>query len=190
MNTNFIINTIGKTLAVAGVLLFSFACKNNIEEVQQYSETRDTAQIIQEHVEIIHTRFGKKEGMMKAPLLKQYAAEEETFVYEFPEGIEIEMYEKDGSISASIKADYSIYKENEGIWIGRYNVVAVNEEGKKLSTEYMVWDRNKKTISSDQFVTFESGSQTFYGDGFVSDEKMENIEMTKGSGHVFLDSDE
>ena len=90
---------------------------------------------------------------------------------EFPEGIEIQIFEKDGQLSTTMRADRGYYIQQENLMKGVGNVQVHNViKEQKLQSEELFWDRNKKTIYTEKFVRVQNGGTFSYGSGFEADE--------------------
>ena len=174
-----------------GVFVFITSCENDIQEVRELTIRQDSAVVSAEIVEISYTTNGKINALMKAPKLNRYLLEDEKPYLEFPEGMQMFFYNDSGNVSSSIKSNYSIYYEEEGKWIAKYDVEAVNDKGEKLNTEYLVWLRAKEEISSDQFVKITTTDGIIYGDdGFVSNQSFTKWEVINGRGILNIDTDD
>ncbi len=172
--------TFAKALFV-GALVFIFAsCQNNMQEVNALTVKNDSAQMIGLDVELTRSIKGFINVRMKAKKVRQLNAEDN--VFEFPEGIEMEMYDTLGHITSQMSAEYSTYNDKDGIWEAKNNVDVSNDKGDRLNTEYLVWDRGKGTIETNQFVKITSKDGVIYGDGLVSDQNFDNWEVINGRG--------
>ena len=173
-----------------GVFIFLISsCENDIQKVRELTAKQDSALIIAQKVEINYTTYGIKTVLMKTPELRKYSEKNEESYIEFPKGIKMYFYDKDGKVSSTLKANYSIYYEEEGRWIAKYDVEAINKKGERLNTEYLIWLRDKQTISSDQFVKITTNDGIIYGDnGFTSDQTFSNWEVINGRGTLNINS--
>lgn len=170
--------------------MFFTNCENDIEKVKELTARQDSAIVSARNIEIKYTTKGKKDLLMQAPLYLQFYKSEEDVQHEFPEGIKMFFYDDNGNITSSIKANYSIYYEKKGIWEAKYDVVAVNEKNEQLNTEYLIWDQNEETISSDQFVKMTTEDGIIYGDGFESNQKLTSWEVVNGRGVINIEDPE
>jgi len=90
---------------------------------------------------------------------------------EFPEGIEIQIFEKDGQLSTTIRADRGYFLKQENTFKGEGNVQVHNLiKDQKLQSEELFWEPNKKKIYTKKFVRIQSGGNFSYGSGFEADE--------------------
>ncbi|MFA6402273.1 MAG: LPS export ABC transporter periplasmic protein LptC [Salinivirgaceae bacterium] len=179
-----LLNIFVRTPLLLGVLVFLWGCENDIEKVKELTAKQDSAIVSARNIEMIYTTKGIYNVLMKAPLLNRYIEEKQKTYLEFPEGVSLFFYDEKGKVTSTLKANYSIYYEDEGRWIARYDVVAVNDKGETLNTEYLIWLQKEKTISSDQFVKVSTADGVLYGDGFVSDQTFSSYEIINNRGEI------
>lgn len=90
---------------------------------------------------------------------------------EFPEGVEIQIFEKDGQLSTTLRADRGYLLKQENIFKGVGNVQVHNLlKDQKLQSEELFWEPNKKIIYTEKFVRVQNGGTFSYGSGFEADE--------------------
>jgi LPS export ABC transporter protein LptC len=111
---------------------------------------------------------------------------------EFPEGIEIQIFEKDGSLSTTIRADRGYLLKQENIFKGEGNVKVDNLiKNQKLQSEELFWDRMKKIIYTEKFVRVQNGGTFSYGSGFEADETFSTYKLKNPrDGQIELSEDE
>lgn len=171
--------------------MFLFSCENDIEQVKELTARQDSAIISAQQVKIVYTTNGKKNVVMDAPELDRYQDGKENSIIEFPKGLKMYFYDETGKETSSLRANYSIYYEKEGKWIAKYDVEAVNEDGVKLNTEYLVWLQNEALIKTDHFVKVTTNEGIIYGDdGFVSDQTFSEWEVINGRGVLNVNGNE
>lgn len=180
-----------KTPYLLGVFVFFVACENDIQEVRDLTLKQDSAIVSAINVEINYSTNGNRTVLMKSPELLRYVNGVEKPYLEFPQGMKMFFYDDEGNITSTLKANYSIYYEEEGRWIAKYDVEAVNEEGEQLNTEYLVWLQDEEKISTDQFVKITTTDGIIYGDdGFVSNQSFTSWEVINGRGILDIETDE
>ncbi len=171
-----------------GVFMFLLGCENDIEQVKELTSKQDSAIITAKNITLIYSTEGVYKAQMDAPLLRRYVEEKKESKLYFPEGVEIQFFDAEGEKTSYIKANYSVYYESDGIWEAEDDVEAVNEKGEKLNTEYLVWNRDKKIIYSDQFVKITTEDGVLFGEkGFESDQEFNEWEIKGGSGIINMD---
>lgn len=166
------------------------ACENDIEQVREISAKQDSATISAKMVEISYSANGVQKVLMTSPKLEHYEKIKNEVTLIFPLGIQIVFYDSLGNEASKLRANYSIYYESEGIWEATNDVVATNEKGEQLNTEYLIWNQEEATISSDQLVKMSTADGIIYGDGFKSDQTFSSWEVQNGRGIINIDTDE
>ncbi len=97
---------------------------------------------------------------------------------EFPEGIEIQIFEKDGQLSTTLRADKGYFLRQENVYKGVGNVQVHNLiKNQKLQSEELFWEPNKKRIYTEKFVTVQDGETLFNGTGLDADETFTNYTL-------------
>jgi LPS export ABC transporter protein LptC len=64
--------------------------------------------------------------------------------------------------------------------VARGNVVVVSEDGRRLTTEELIYNQQKNEISSDSAFVLTEPDRRLEGIGFRSDPNMKNIQILKG----------
>ncbi|MFC3880103.1 LPS export ABC transporter periplasmic protein LptC [Algoriphagus namhaensis] len=97
---------------------------------------------------------------------------------EFPEGIDITFFEKDGTIGTTMRADRGYYLKSDNIYKGVGDVKVNNLlEDQKLQAEELFWNPTEKRIYTETFVTVQDGQTLFNGTGMESDETFTNYQL-------------
>lgn len=185
--TQRIYTTLAKALFIGALVFIVSSCKNDLNQVNALTTVSDTAQLSGKDVELTRSLNGHIAVRMRGKEVRQLSMADNTF--EFPQGIELFMYDTLGNVTSHMSADYSIYYDKKGIWEAKSNVDVSNEKGDRLNTEYLVWSRDKATFETDQFVKISTADGVIYGDGMVSDQNFTNWEVKNGRG-VFNLEDE
>ena len=104
---------------------------------------------------------------------------------DFPEGIVIHFYEKDGQLGSTIRADRGFYDRREHLYRGEGDVRVHNlTKDQKLASEELFWDPTKKIIYTTKFVTVEEPSRLIQGTGMEADEGFNEYRFEKVSGII------
>lgn len=97
---------------------------------------------------------------------------------EFPEGIEIQIFEKDGQLSTTIRADRGYFLKQENTFKGEGNVQVNNLiKNQKLQSEELFWEQIKQKIYTEKFVTVQDGETLFNGTGLEADDTFTNYTL-------------
>ena len=104
---------------------------------------------------------------------------------DFPEGIVIHFYEKDGQLGSTIRADRGFYDRREHLYRGEGDVRVHNiTKDQKLASEELFWDPTKKIIYTTKFVTVEEPNRLIQGTGMEADEGFNEYRFDKVSGII------
>ena len=118
--------------------------------------------------------------------MKQYAEKRLTFLSK----IKIDFYDSTQHVSSYLTADSGKVEENGAVMYAIGNVIAVNNAGRTLKTELLMWKSQTGKISTDKFVTIHSENEDVQGYGFESDQNIKdwvifkpviNIKMDEGN---------
>jgi len=99
---------------------------------------------------------------------------------EFPEGIEIDLYDKLGQLNTQMSANKGFYNKNDNLYFGQGAVLVVNlQKDQKLSSEELYWNPNEKKIYTEKFVTIQEKETLFNGTGMEADEGFNDYKLFK-----------
>lgn len=168
----------------AGVIILFYSCeKSDIEKVNTLTKHLDAPTMAVINTEIIYTDDAAIQIKITAPEINRYLDIKEPYS-EFPKGLNVQFYDSTQTPSSFIRANYAIYDEEENIWTAENDVVAINEEGDTLNTEYLIWDMNTKKVYSDRFVRIVNKDGIIHGTGFESNQDLSNWKIKKTSGTI------
>jgi LPS export ABC transporter protein LptC len=104
-------------------------------------------------------------------------------VVEFDSGIVVDFYDEQGSHTSNLTSNKGRLDEATNNIEAFGNVVVVSDTGITLKTERLKWDNSIEKIISNNFITIVTAEKdTFYGNGFESDQNLENWHITGFSG--------
>lgn len=160
------------TVLLGTVVLLS--CKNDIQDVNRVAADDVRPEMTGEELVMIYSDSARIKYKVITPEYKKVTQGKEKYE-EFPQGIYVISYDDAGQESGSIKSKYAKKLEDEMLWEARNEVVIINADGKKLETELLYWDMNKKLIYSDRYVKLTADGQIIEGNnGFKSDQDLNN----------------
>jgi len=109
---------------------------------------------------------------------------------EFPDGIYLEFYEPDGSISATLQSNYCYYYNVEDHWRALGNVILKSiQDNDQLNTVELYWDPNKEMVYTDKFVRVETEGRILMGEGLEAKQDFSWWKIEKGKGDIYLDEE-
>ena len=133
-------------------------CKDNYQRVGQEALKKNYPQGIATNFTLTYTEAKKKMStpdssasrviaILKSPLNKDY--DNQRFGYKvFPEGLHVDFFDENDH-KTIIKADYALIYSKTSIIDLQGNVVIENQDGKKLETSQIYWDRKNKWIFTE-----------------------------------------
>lgn len=118
-----------------------------------------------------------------APLIRQYKEPSPRTVY--PKGVELRFYDENRNIKSSIRADKAISYDDRNIMKATDSVVVIDfASGDTIYLDDLIWRDAEDVIFSNHPVRAVNGNRVTYGDGFVSDEQMTNLRITRQRGVI------
>lgn len=106
---------------------------------------------------------------------------------EFPEGIDIKFYTKDGTLESSMVADRGYFIKDENLYRGEGDVQIENYiKDQSLKTELIFWNRARKKIYTDKFVTIRQKETLFNGTGLEADDSFSKYQLKSPTGQTQL----
>jgi LPS export ABC transporter protein LptC len=180
----------GKTFFILIVLLALIlgSCENEISKIKSVTVTEEPPAMAAEGFEVLISDSSVIRSKLQTPLLIKHDNEKDPFI-EFPKGMKIVQYDAKMNIISSITAQYAKNFTGENRWEAKNNVIAVNQKGDTLKTEYLVWDEAKKKIYSDQFVKIIQKDQVYTGIGFESNQDFSSYHIKNLKGNMYVNVD-
>ena len=164
--------------AVLSAVLFS--CESNFKEVQKinYSEFVPSGEAI--NFNLKYTDSGRIKSVLISPKMLDYAAVEFPFT-EFPQGIDVTMYDSKGK-RTFIKADYAVTFKGTDIIDLQHNVKITTETNQMLETEQLYFDQKNEWFFTEKKFKFTDPKGVSYGEGidFSKDFKIVNSQRING----------
>ncbi len=107
---------------------------------------------------------------------------------QFPNGIYLEFYEKDGSVSTTLEANYCYFYANENKWRALGNVIVKNlESSDELHTEELYWDPKKEIVYTNKFVSIQTEDEIIMGEGLEASQDFTWWSISDARGTITLD---
>jgi len=160
-------------ILVTVLILFAGCEEKNIKPI--IMEAVDTERIpVQEswNSQIIFSENGDKQAILFADHIIVYEDEEEKAKH--LEGVKINFYDNDGSISSVLTSKRGKVDDVTNDMYAIDSVVAVSDSGVVLETDELLFRKKDNKIVSDRFVTITSDDEKIEGYGFESDQGLDN----------------
>lgn len=101
--------------------------------------------------------------------------------------VKILIYKENSVLESTVTCDSAVYKPEDAIFEMFKNVQVTTEDGRKLRSEYLKWERNADKVSTPEFVIFISPPDSIAANGFFGDTDLTNYTLNEGGGQVVLD---
>ncbi|MFV0248210.1 MAG: LPS export ABC transporter periplasmic protein LptC [Tenacibaculum sp.] len=164
-----ILKDIAIIIAIIFITAMFFSCTNNKKEVQDFLADKNLPIAIGKNIFHVYKDSGKISSKLITPLLHDYTNRKEHPYNEFPEGIKIISFDKNGKDSTTITANYALTYNNTRISEIKDNVVIVNHsENTVLETNQLYWDQREKYFFTEHGFRLRSPADTVNGFGFES----------------------
>ncbi|MFW5850661.1 MAG: LPS export ABC transporter periplasmic protein LptC [Bacteroidota bacterium] len=181
---NFRYLNIFPSIIVVSIMML-FSCKNEMKNIIKMSEIQKMPELSGSEVYLSQTEFGKTTLSVYTPQVLKYSQENSPYSSPrtlFPQGIRVVHFSTFPDTLTMIRADHAILYDNEEKWEAKNNVVAKNEKGEVLRTEYLIWNQKKGKIFSDKQVQITTEDDIIEGTGFEADDNFENWEILNVTG--------
>ncbi|SFA75800.1 LPS export ABC transporter periplasmic protein LptC [Algoriphagus aquimarinus] len=159
------------SFVLLSLLALTSSCREDVDA--SVLEVYDGPMNLALNVHLIQSDSAIVRFEMRAPKQLEFANGNQ----EFPEGIEIEVFEKDGELSTTLRADRGFFSKKDNVWRGEGNVQVHNLiKDQRLQSEELFWEPNKR-IYTEKFVTVQDGESLFNGTGLEADETFTNYTL-------------
>jgi len=162
-----------------------FSCKNNFKEIQNIGALDIGPLSIAENINTKYTDSGKLVSHLISPKMLNYSNREFAF-YEFPEGINLTMFDKENNKS-NVLADYAIlYNETDLIDL-QGNVVLTTHNKDTLYADQLFYHQKKEWLFTNYPVRFRTKNEIINGVGFDSNRDFTQAQVLEVTGRIFID---
>lgn len=140
-------------------------------------------------VELVYNEDLHLRARLLTPKMVTYVDKQNSV--EFPEGLEILVYNEEGIVENHIWADYGYIIKDEKKVLAQKNVRLENIQGETLKTDEVTWDRQAKTLICQEstFVQYFTGEEVIEGYGMKADENFTNVEILNVTGIINVGED-
>ncbi|WP_378178812.1 LPS export ABC transporter periplasmic protein LptC [Aquimarina sp. SS2-1] len=167
------------------VTLF-FSCQSNALKADNYNITEDAPMAEGYELNLKYTDSGRLTAILKTPRIKDYA--NKNFPYqEFPDGIILDIIDKEGKVSV-VKADYAIFYKETGIIDMRGNVDVKTADSTHLEARQLYWDQSINWVFTDQpYKSILADGTVNEADGFDANQDFTILNSRVNEGIMFIE---
>lgn len=124
---------------------------------------------------IVFTNAGKPRAILYAKHLQVFETKNLTLLF----GIKIFFFNEKGKQTSVLTAKRGKVDEKTKDMFAYDSVVARNDSGFTLRTDFLKWNNKTRKISTDRFVTIDNNKEHIEGFGFDADEDLKNYVIRK-----------
>ncbi len=169
----------GIVTVLAVTMLFS--CEGNLNRVRALEIPSDSPQAIGTNINLKYTDSGRVVATLKSTRLLDYT--NLSFPYrEFPEGVEVEFFDKDKK-SNKVTSNYAVIYDETGLIDLQGNVVLITSDSTRLEADQLFWNQELGWVFTDRpnTIRFPNGALN-KGEGFDSDLNFTNFRSRANVG--------
>ena len=176
-------------LLVLGSAIVLFSCKTKSVATEESLDAIKTEE--SENLTIVMSENGRKSYLFSTPLLEGYMLGRDPY-REFRKGISITTYQDDSltTVNSVLVANYAIYYENRKLWEAKGDVVITKHDGTRLYTQQIFWNSITKRIYSNVDTKLVTDTDEVIGEGFESDEEMNEPRFRRWKGKMQVDTEQ
>lgn len=137
-------------------------------------------------VEIIYSDSAKVRVKITGPTLLYHVNSREP-QQEFPDGVRVDFYGPDATITSTLTGKYGIRYEAEGKVVVRDSVIWQSVEGERIETEELIWDERQQQVYNHRFVILRKQNEIIMGQGFKATQDFKNAEVIAVTGRKSID---
>lgn len=180
-----ILYILGNLVTALAVTLF-FSCQSKTSQANSYS-IDDGAPIAEAfEVNLKYTDSGRLTAVLRTPKVKDYT--NKRFGYrEFPDGIVLDIIDKEGKVSV-VTSDYAIFYEETGLIDMRGNVDIKTADSTHLMAKQLYWDQSINWVFTDQpYKSILPDGNVNEADGFDANQDFTILNSRINEGVMFIE---
>ncbi|MDG2139339.1 MAG: LPS export ABC transporter periplasmic protein LptC [Flavobacteriales bacterium] len=167
------------------MIVSCFSCKNDPLLVNEFFGEDEIPVEIIEKSNLIHTENGCVELEINANRIQRFIGDNPRLI--FSDGFEVIFYNDSAKVISNLSALNAVVDEINNL-MSATNFVVLKNSNRKLETEHLIWDQEKKLIYTDNDVIITTDKEVIYAEGFSSDPNFKDYTLKKISGRMYVNS--
>jgi LPS export ABC transporter protein LptC len=104
---------------------------------------------------------------------------------EFPEGFRVSIYDEEGKVRSSLKADFVHFDKVQDLYTATGNVLLEDLQKKEsLKTSKLHWSRTEERVFNNEFVEITTPTQTLKGKGLTARQDFSTYTILEPEGTI------
>ena len=159
------------------------SCVNDLESIKKVTFLPDDPDEKTSELYVTYTDSGYAKIRVYAKLAESFTLPKP--VMKFKDGVRVEFYNEDGSLSSILTALYGEIDEKNGKMLVRDSVQLFNPvKNQRMETEVLYWNRTDSTIFSDKMVMVRTPKSLFFGTGIRTKQDFSTYTFLKPQGRM------
>lgn len=164
------------------LLLLATSCSGDMNDIARFERQNPPDQEIRQ-ARIHRTERGRLQVEVEAPLITRYSQPSARTLY--PNGVMLRFYDEQRQLKTTISSGQAVSYDDRNIMKASDSVVVIDySNGDTIYLEDIIWRDDEDILFSNHPVRAVNGKRVTYGDGFVSDEQMTNLRITRQRGVI------
>lgn len=166
-------------------MALTVACKNDKSMLQEDRSDSASQEVLD--AQIHRTENGKLQLELNAPIIQKYEKPVAKTIYKSRGGQRVSMtlYDDGVNIKTYIEAGDAISYDDRDIMEAHDSVVVIDfSSGDTIYLQDLIWNSAEDHIYSEHPVRAKNGNRITLGDGFVSDQRLENMQIIRQRGII------
>ena len=159
-----------------------FSCDSNFKEVQKINFSEFVPSGEADDFNLKYTDSGRIQSILISPKMLDYATVEFPFT-EFPKGIKVTLFDKNGK-KTFVSSDYAVTYKNTNIIDLQGKVLIVNETGQALETAQLYFDQKNEWFYTEKKFKFIDPKGVSFGVGIDFSKDFKIVNSQKISGEI------
>lgn len=159
-----------------------FSCQTRINRVRQMEGREIVPKMEERDMNLIYTDSGRVAAQLRSPKMLDFT--DQNFPYrEFPQGIQVDFYDKkDGKVN-TVEANYAIQYEQTQLVDLQGDVKIVTSDSTILTAKQLYWDQDSAWLFTDLEYTIQmNNGTTNNGLGFDARQDFDNFISRSNTG--------
>jgi LPS export ABC transporter protein LptC len=137
-------------------------------------------------VVILYSDSMRLQARVEGPRLVKYLDRDEERD-EFPDGVKVTFYERDGQPSSTLVADFGVRQPRKKLIRAIGNVVFENTSGERLDSEELIWDEEADRVYTRKFVVITTPEEKVWGMGFEANQQFTRRRIFAPEGRLQIE---
>ncbi|AXT62599.1 LPS export ABC transporter periplasmic protein LptC [Aquimarina sp. AD10] len=173
-------------IVIAFAVTMFFSCNSNTRSSSRYLMSEEAPIAEGFDLNLKYTDSGRLTAILKAPRVFDFTNKSFGY-YEFPEGIILDIIDKEGKVSV-ITSDYAISYQQTGLIDMRGNVDIQTADSTHLQAKQLYWDKSINWVFTDQpYKSYLSDGNINEADGFDANQDFTILNSRINDGVILIE---